>query len=145
MSETTRRRNSTKQKAKQPVTEKTMHDRLRKVLRELPDNYLECKRYRYHSLVEMYKFNWSDNGREAVCCVSKCSRCGTIREDYMNARGHLVDRRYETPVGYDLPGFGHIQSAPIMREYLARATNVAASREDALALGHHLRLVKDAT
>lgn len=138
---TNRRRNTTKQKLKGEVSERTRQSRIRAALAQLPDKFLECRSYRYHALKEVHKFYWNDGNKKGVCRVSKCTRCETFRDDYYNAKGELVDRRYMTPDGYSLSGLGHLESAPVMREWLSRATDIAASREDAQALAPRLRLV----
>lgn len=119
--------------------------KVNKALRDLPDRFLECRSYRYHSLERLRIFHWNDIVGKGMCRISRCVRCGTIREDYYSSKGVLVDRRYENPPGYSLRGLGHLPSHKVMQEVFARATDIAASTDDAKALVRHLATAPDAS
>lgn len=114
----------------------------KRALKDLPDAYLECRSYRFHALIPKSLFHWRDGNAKGICRSSVCTRCGTVRDDFYNSNGFLVDRIYNYPEDYQVPG-SRIYNNDVMKELFRRAENVAASRDDAVALTRHLHAVGD--
>lgn len=111
-----------------------------KALKELSDDHLECRSYRYHALKKVRMFYWKDGSGKGICRISVCTRCGTQRDDYYSRRGELVDRRYNRPDGYSIAGSGYLTSEVVMRELFARATDIAANESEFPEVVRHLAI-----
>lgn len=77
-----------------------------------PDHYLDCYELR-HSYERVGSFFWGEGG---TCRVTRCIRCGTIRDTYFRADGSLMDSRYYYPDHYLRVGSGRVSTADVMAE-----------------------------
>lgn len=63
------------------------------------DAFLLC-RFRRHRWETIGFYRHSDSGHRVTISVVECDSCHTVREDWYDANGTLVYRRYENPDGY---------------------------------------------
>lgn len=89
-------------------------DDLDAIIASLDDEYLECRDLKHAWSVVTARsrsFVDEDSGRVhvpefGVYRVLRCARCRALRFETIAVTGEVVARRYETPDGYRIIGFG---------------------------------------
>lgn len=112
---------------KTPTPKKTRSGSKLADLATKPDTYLECREMR-HAMVRVGYFHWNDMGKRAICRVSICQRCGTVRDTFYRYDGTRMDSRYDYPDHYLLMGDGNVSMTDVVIESMRRL-GVAADRD----------------
>lgn len=109
------RKNRPLQAVESRFDEPTLDD----LLRDLPDDFLQCRSYNKHNVKPLTVFAWGKDG-DCICRVSKCSSCGCRIEDYYLPNGQKMDRQYVYPKNYLITGYGKVPTDLIMRILMSR-------------------------